>query len=246
MPKANTYRVERMLGPYGFSVTDVQVIEGNRKRPAVFQKIGDFIDLNKVDVRTLVRSAMVGQIRNLVVGGALSTMPQEVSEVREQEIQAAIAEFGVPSYVDHPMATSVKYVQLEPGVTIAVNQAVEPEKKIEIIQPPAPPQTAEIEPGMVAPTGAAGGTTPETLAEPVASTRSKKGKKLVKKEPEGDLAIDQPKSQYADWKLNIDFQAQKRKIVESIDADFLKWVVANEESIQFQKLAQTRLAESGL
>jgi hypothetical protein len=245
MPKANTYKVERLLGPYGFSVTDVMVIDGNRRRPATFQKVGDFIDLNKVDIKTLVKSAVSGQINKLLVGGALATMQQEVSEQKESEIQEALTEFGLSNYNDHPIATNVKYVTLEPGVMVAVAVAPEKPKEVEIIRPEVEaPQTAQIEPGLVAPTGNAGLGVAEVLTEtPAADPVPAKGSKSQKKKSEAAKTAENS-NPYAEWKFNLDFQTQKRTILESTDKKFLGWVAANDDSVQFQKLAKTRLAEA--
>jgi hypothetical protein len=49
----------------------------------------------------------------------------------------------------------------------------------------------------------------------------------------------------AAWKLNLDFQTQKRTILESNDTKFLNMVAEKDESIQFRKLAQTRLSQVG-
>jgi hypothetical protein len=247
MPKANTYRAERMLGPHGFSVTDVMVIEGNRRRPATFTKVGDFIDLNKVNVRELVKSAVSGQINKLLVGGALSTMQQEVSDQIETEIQQALADLGLSNFADHPIASNVRYVSLEPGVMVAVAVAPEKPKEVLVHAPePEAPMTAQLEPGLMAPTGNAGGGAPEVLAEAVAETLeasrpSGKGKKGKKAEAAKAAESSEP---FADWKFNLDFQTCKRTIIESTDKTFLAWVSANDDSVQFQKLAKTRLAEA--
>ncbi len=242
MPKANSYRAERMLGPYGFSITDCLTVDGNRKKPVTFSKIGDQIDLNHVDIKSMVKSAVSGQINRLLVGGALSTVQQEVSEDREREIQMALSEFGLSNYNDHPMAAPVKYVTLEPGVMVAVSIAPEKPKDVQIIEPEPLPMTAQLEPGLMAPTGAAGGQNAEAIdAPPASEAPTTKTKKKSSKKADGLPA--EKANPYLEWKFNMDFQTQKRTIVESTDLEFLKWVAVNDDTIQFQKLAQTRLAE---
>lgn len=245
MPKANTYRAERLIGPYGFSLTDVYVVEGNNRKPVLFKKIGDSIDLKKVGIKAMVKSALNGQINRLLVSGVLSTMQQEVSVEKENEIQSALADFGLGNYNDSPMKSPVKYVSLEPGVMVAVSHVTEQPNEPQIIQPEAPPMTAQLEPGLMAPTGAAGQQNIEALGAPTLDTSKPKAAKKSKKQAEAP-AEQEPAmagSPHAEWKFNLDFQAQKRTILESNDHDFLKWVMANDDSIQFQKLAQARLAD---
>lgn len=251
MPKANTYRVERLLGPYGFSIPDVYVVEGNNRRPVVFKKIGDSIDLNKVGISAMVRSALGGQINRLLVSGVLSTMFQEVSQEKFNELQTVLADLGMKNLNDSPMAAPVKYVSLEPGVMVAVSQVPDPASiaGIEIIQPQPVVEelTAQLEPGLVAPTGAAGRQNVQALDAPASEPAKAKGtKKSSKKQAEASApapATAEVKNPFAEWKFNLDFQAQKRAIVDSTDKAFLQWVAGNDDSIQFQKLAQTRLAD---
>lgn len=248
MPKANTYRAERLLGPYGFSLTDVYVVDGNNRRPVVFKKVGDSIDLTKVGIKAMVKSALNGQINKLLVSGVLSTMSQEVSQQIDNEIQATLADFGMKNFNESPMAAPVKYLSLEPGVMIAVSQVPDPSSiaGVEVIkpQPVVEEMTAQLEPGLVAPTGAAGRQNVEALGAPEPEPTKTKSKKGSKKQVEAKATSPEDvKNPFAEWKFNLDFQAQKRAIVDSTDKKFLAWVADNDDSIQFQKLAQTRLAD---
>lgn len=237
MSKANTYQAERMLSPYGFSVTDVLVTEGNKKRPVTFKVIGDFIDLERTDIKTFIKSSVNGQLHKLFIGGALSSRQIEVSDRVEREIQEALSEFGMSNYADKSIVPAVKYMTLEPGVMVAVSQVPEITEPLPApaVHEPPPQTTVVVEAGSVGPSGAAGGVEqPAVIVEE--KPKSKKRKRVQEEEAES-------KSKYEDWKFNVDFQSQKRMIIEAQDQEFLTWVAANEDSVQFKKLAQTRLAE---
>lgn len=239
MAKANTYKAERMLGPYGFSVTDVLITEGNKKRPVTFKIVGETIDLEKTDIKTFVKSSMTGQLHRLHIGGALSSVQVDVSERVFNEIQTALAEYGLSNYQENHTPPKVKHVVLEPGVMVAVGNFPEPDQQMpapaEFVQ--EPPSTKLLEPGVLAP----GAVVQEqaVIAEEKIKSKKRSSKKI-------EVEAEEPavgESKYSKWNFNIDFQNQKRMILETGDVEFLKWVAENDDRVQFQKLAQTKLAD---
>ncbi len=232
MPLANSYCAARVSDPKGLLIPDVLYIEKKGRFYIYLKKVGDVLDLERVDIRMFVKSSLQGALRTMFVQGTVASVQMDVSERVESEIHKAMAEFKI-NPVDQSLLgqQNVAYKQLEPGVMVAV--ANTPEISMPPANPPAlqePPKTVALEPGVTAP----GAVVP----------KEDPGKKVTRSAAKAKNQGTQKNSPWDAWKDNKDFQTQKRTILESKDSAFLNWVAGNETK-QFQKLARTRLAELG-
>jgi hypothetical protein len=235
----NTYALARPY-PAGMSITDAITISGNKRRPIRFERQGDAVDLNSVDVETYARSAYTGMIRHLFLTGVLMSLPVEVPEERAQLLVDAFQRLQENGGNASGLAGAPMVMKMEAGVQIAVMGIPDMENKLPDLPPPISPveiNSRQLEPGVMVP----GLTIQEEVPAVVPTQVVGKKNRKSKKDPGTTPAAVVPG--YESWKDNLDFQTQKSRVAESEDKKFLAWVVANEESRQIQKIASARLAE---
>ncbi len=119
MGPADTYQLTR-LNIEGFSVDDVHYVDSDGKRSVLhFNRVGQVIDLELVDVRRFVTSAVRGLLKELVDSGVLRTVQADISEKRHDELHAAYEEIK-PYNFRQGFNTQARSVELEPGMGVAI------------------------------------------------------------------------------------------------------------------------------
>ncbi len=120
MSPSETYMVTKINNPEGMLISDVFYIEGTRKKPIVFRKVGETIDLSRVDVRSFVSSARVGILRSLEKSGTVVKMQQETAVRRTEELNKEWAAQMAQTAHVRGNSTQAQIVMLEPGLQVAV------------------------------------------------------------------------------------------------------------------------------
>jgi len=194
---------------------------GGLPQPVIFEKAGDTLDLNRIDIPSYVQGMQHPAMRELVEYGSVRLIQVDVTERIEQELRAEQAKYSggqpaVPSGSPHGGETQI--VTLEPGLHVAVGAGGFPvEAKaelppvVDVITAGAKLEEAPVE--------------PETLAgAPVAVT---------------EVAVSEPS-----WKDGLTFDQQKAFISACKDKALLEEIIADDsESLKIKKLAKEALAK---
>lgn len=120
MSPSETYRLAVLKNPEGVLLSDVFSIVGGRKRPIVFRKVGEEIDLTTVDVKSFVSSARSGILAGMERSGSVIKVQQETSVKKTEELNAEWASQAQLGAHAKGVTSRAIVVVLEPGLQVAV------------------------------------------------------------------------------------------------------------------------------
>lgn len=247
MSPAQSYQLQILRNPSGVALGDVSYLDNGRRRPVVFTKVGDVIDLNRVDLDQFVASLRSGSIADMVRSQALRAVPQDLSEQRMDLLAAALAKnTGLGVKGPKTVGVTAQVVMLEPGLQVAIGEGTltpqtgpsmfQPEPGLMVASPgipeaPAPEPLVDSQPaGVQTSPQTTGGATQEQAEAPAPAA------------PEAPTAFSGP---VADWKAGKNLKQQEDYIKASTDVEFLTKFMDDptEDSARLKNMAKKRLAE---
>jgi hypothetical protein len=241
----------------GLMVSDVVKFDDRgRRRPVVFTKVGQVLDLNTVDLEQYAVSITRGVFKDLLRLGVVVGIQQELSEKKTDEYNTAMAKAAAPTTAYRKVASdSGQVVQLEPGLMVAVGDGtMSPQSGVTSMAP-----VAALEPGMAVATGQGPATTitadTKKIEDPQGGVgeqapAAQAGVTLTDLEP-GEPMVGAPDVELgplsepvADWKKDLTLSQQEDFINSSKDKKFLQSLIDDptEESSRLKNLAKKRLA----
>ena len=254
MSPATSFKLAILRNPQGVSITDVSHVEpGGKRRPVVFRKVGDVIDLKTVDVKQFVRSVHVGVIKDMVKSGSLVPTPQELGERLMDELAAEAAKYA-PTGRPTTVGAAAQITMLEPGVQVATGDGTFSESLPSL--PNAAP-TVMLEPGMMVADGSGLPETvvpaPKDLTDPSMAglqpqTQGQAGVTLDTLDQAPTAApVEVPPAETVveTWKTGKNLKQQEEYLVASTDKELLQGVIDDpaEDSARLKNVAKKRLAE---
>ena len=253
MSPSETYVLVTLKNPDGILLSDIFYIEGGRRRPVIFKKVGETIDLSKIDVKSFVTSAKTGILAQMEKSGSLMRVQQETSVRRADELNS---EWERQSRVYKPVmgnSSTAQVILLEPGLQVAVggghvSHVRSSELEPGVYGPPSGPEPQAIF------AGASSSSHPEELAvevpvvdDGIGAVRATTGVSLYDADNAPRQAAVRP--QVADipaevsWKDNLTLADQEDFIRASTDKKFLQSILDDaKESKKMKNLAKKTLA----
>ncbi len=120
MSPSETYQMVKLKSPEGVVLSDVFMIDNGKRRPVLFKKNGEVIDLEKVEVKSFVASALSGGLKRMTEQGTVVKIQQETSVRRSEELATEWARQTESPKHAKGNSSQAAVVQLEPGVYVAV------------------------------------------------------------------------------------------------------------------------------
>ena len=246
MSPSETYQLLILRNPTGFAMGDVSyVADKGRRKPIVFKKVGECIDLERIDLVQFVRSVRVGDISNMVKGGALKAVAVNVSEQRSEDLHNAFANFDATAPRRSPAASPGHIVLLEPGLQVAVGSGPMGNA------PMTPTGTNQVEAGLHV--GVSGGDAVEVVVAhgeevPLAPASLEAAMVGEQDTPETlgagtEVVAEAVLPEVASWKEGKNLKQQEEYIKASADIEFLQAFIDDvaEESERLKNVAKKRV-----
>jgi len=203
-------------------------------QPITLMKVGEMVDLERVDVKSFVKAMFDPAVTRLVEKGTLAKVQVDVSEKRGDMIRAEIEALRLIlekkglSSANRPYGGQVAVISIEPGLQVAVGGGA-----VQLAPPvsdPIPPVGAQ-EHQM---TGEAALAVPVIVVPEVPAA-------APQVEPVVEEAVPEV---VVSWKDNLTLDQQKKIVTTSEDQAFLQAVLDDSnEPKQLKKLAKVRLTE---